>query len=68
MVFGNSFTQNYFEESGFYEKFSEAYLLHNSNLPIMRDLLSPGLKFLVYQFIELEIGEFSRPDHWPVLP
>jgi alginate O-acetyltransferase complex protein AlgJ len=69
MVVGNSFTDNYFEENGFYENFSESYFLHNANLPNLRELLPPGLKFLVYQFIELEIGDyFPKPDYWPVFP
>jgi hypothetical protein len=69
MVVGNSFIDNYFKEIGFYENFSESYFLHSGNLPHLRELLPPEVKFLVFQFIEVEIGDFfSKPDYWPVLP
>lgn len=69
VVVGNSFTKTYFENNGFYENFSEAYFLHRANQHALTKLLPPDVKFLVYQFIEPEIGTILWEDlrRWQVL-
>jgi hypothetical protein len=55
MLVGNSFL-NYFKDIGFYEKFSEIYFLHLSNFGQLSSLIPDGTKFVIIQFIEVDIG------------
>ena len=67
LLVGDSFTNYFFENNGFYENFETAYFLHSSNFHNLPAYIPKGVKYLVYQSIEVVIGNhFWNPEWWPV--
>jgi hypothetical protein len=68
LLLGVSFSFYFFDKNGFYENFSEVYFLHSKNMHDLPKLLPKDVKFVVYQFIEVNIGNsFKDPNWWPAL-
>jgi alginate O-acetyltransferase complex protein AlgJ len=64
LVIGNSFSTYYLERTGFYEYFNEAFLLHSNNLNQLEKVFPAGVKFVVLQIIEVDIGNRLWNDDW----
>jgi hypothetical protein len=68
LLIGNSFAYN-FIQTGFYEYFSEIYLLHSKQLNVLPQNLPPGIRFVVLQYIEADLGVYFWQDQWwPAYP
>jgi hypothetical protein len=68
LLLGNSFSYN-FIQTGFYEYFSEIYLLHSKRLNELPQNIPPGIRYVILQFIEADIGVyFWNHQHWPNYP
>lgn len=68
LLIGNSFSYN-FIQTGFYEYFSEIYLLHSKRLRELPQNIPPGVRYVVFQFIEADIGiYFWNHKYWPTYP
>jgi len=64
LVVGNSFSEGYFEYADMYSRFSEAYFLHRNHLHELPLYLPSGVRYLVLQFIEVEIGNYFWTEGW----
>jgi SGNH hydrolase-like domain, acetyltransferase AlgX len=66
VVIGNSFVFYYLENNGFFEYFEEAYLYHNDDLKYFANHIPAGTKYVVFQFLETDLGNWLWVDKsWP---
>jgi hypothetical protein len=68
LVIGDSYSYNLIL-TGFYEYFSEAYLLHSRHLHDLPQELPPGVRYVIYEFIEGAYGSaLWQAEYWPTYP
>ncbi|MFT3842588.1 MAG: hypothetical protein QM723_36700 [Myxococcaceae bacterium] len=67
LVIGNSYVDNYFKQTGFYDYFGEARFLHLNHLKELPAHYPEGVKYVVFQFLESNLArEMRDPAWWPV--
>lgn len=65
---GNSYTDGYFRPAGLYQRFREARVVHMNEFHSLPPRLPPGVKYVVMQFLEVNINaNLQNPTWWPKL-